>query len=156
MLVGCDRDIGQPYCGDVTSPQDYGQFVVDGEKGIAQHISGTVWYRCAAGQSFRGKKCIGEPVRVTRAQADGYIREFSDKSGQRWRLPKRKEFERILEEDCDNPALNPNVFPNVEVNNYWLAGRFVAWQSICVLNVHSSRLKFFADSHQISTSSRSC
>ena len=39
MLVGCDREIGQPYCGDVISPQDYGQFVVDGEKGIAQHIS---------------------------------------------------------------------------------------------------------------------
>ena len=120
VLAGCDREIGRPYCGDVTSPQDYGKFVVDGEKGIAQHISGTVWYRCAAGQSFRGKKCIGEPVRVTRAQADGYIREFSEKSGQRWRLPKRKEFESILEENCDNPALNPNVFPNVEVNNYWL------------------------------------
>ena len=78
VLAGCDREIGRPYCGEVTSPQDYGKFVVDGEKGIAQHISGTVWYRCAAGQSFRGKKCIGEPVRVTRAQADGYIREFSE------------------------------------------------------------------------------
>ena len=120
ILAGCDRKIGQPYCGDVTSPQDYGNFVVDAEQGLAQHISGSVWYRCAAGQSFRGKKCIGESVRVTRAQADNYIREFSEKSGQIWRLPKRKEFESIIEENCDNPALNPNVFPGLEVNNYWL------------------------------------
>ena len=119
-LVGCDRKIGQPYCGDVTSPQDYGKFVVDAEKGLAQHISGTVWYRCAAGQSFRGKKCIGDSVRVTRAAADDYIREFSEKSGEQWRLPTKEEFESIVEEHCDNPALNPNVFPNIEVNNYWL------------------------------------
>ena len=66
------------------------------------------------------QKCIGDSVRVTRAAADDYIREFSEKSGEQWRLPTKEEFESIVEEHCDNPALNPNVFPNIEVNNYWL------------------------------------
>ena len=110
LLTGCDRNIDQPDCGSTIQPQDYGRFIVDGSDGLARHISGTVWYRCAAGQSFRGKKCLGESLALTRSEADAYVREFSEKSGETWRLPTKDEFEQITESSCDNPAANPNVF----------------------------------------------
>ena len=121
LLTGCDRSIDQPDCGSTIQPQDYGRFIVDGSDGLARHISGTVWYRCAAGQSFRGKKCLGESLALTRSEADAYVREFSEKSGEIWRLPTRDEFEQITENSCDNPAANPNVFPGLAVVNYWTA-----------------------------------
>jgi hypothetical protein len=86
LITGCDRNIDQPDCGSTIQPQDYGRFIVDGSEGLARHISGTVWYRCAAGQSFRGKKCLGESLALTRSEADAYVREFSEKSGETWRF----------------------------------------------------------------------
>lgn len=121
IATGCDRKIDQVDCGDAIGPQDYGKFVVNTEQGLAQHISGTVWYRCAAGQSFRGKKCLGDSLAVTRKEADLYAQEFSEKSGEKWRLPTKIEFKQIIEDSCDNPAVNPNVFPGLEVLNYWVS-----------------------------------
>lgn len=120
LLTSCDRSTELPDCVDAKSPKDYGKFIVNPTTGLAQHVSGSVWYRCMAGQSFRGKKCLGQPLELTKAEADSYLRDFSHKTGERWRLPTKNEFEEILETSCDNPPLNPNVFPSVEVKNFWL------------------------------------
>jgi hypothetical protein len=120
MLIGCERRGEQPNCTETFSPQDYGRFMVNETQGLAQHISGTVWYRCKAGQSFQGKKCLGEPFEMTRIEADSYLQDFSKKSGEQWRLPTKSEFKEIIEKSCDSPALNPNVFPGLTVENYWL------------------------------------
>lgn len=120
MLTGCERNVDKIDCVDAFSPTEYGKFIVDPSLGIATHSSGDVWYRCQAGQSFRGKKCLGEPLKLTRQEADSYLRDFSDKSGERWRLPTQSEFKRIIESSCDNPPVNPNVFPGLTVDNYWL------------------------------------
>ena len=120
VLAGCDRSRELPDCVDVKSPKDYGKFIVNPTAGLAQHVSGSVWYRCMAGQSFRGKKCLGEPLELTKIEAESYLRDFSQKSGENWRLPSQNEFEEILETTCDSPPLNPNVFPGVMVKNFWL------------------------------------
>lgn len=120
LLSGCDRSRERPDCVNVKSPKDYGKFIVNPTTGLAQHVSGSVWYRCMAGQSFRGKKCLGETLELTRSEADSYLRDFSHKSGEVWRLPTKGEFQEILETTCDNPPLNPNVFPNIAVENFWL------------------------------------
>ena len=121
LLVGCDRSRELPDCVNVKSPKDYGKFIVNPTTGLAQHVSGSVWYRCMAGQSFRGKKCLGEPLELTKIEAESYLRDFSNKSGETWRLPTQDEFEEILETTCDSPPLNPNVFPGVAVKNFWLS-----------------------------------
>mgnify|MGYP001555987519 CR=1 FL=1 len=121
LLVGCDRSRELPDCVNVKSPKDYGKFIVNPTTGLAQHVSGSVWYRCMAGQSFRGKKCLGEPLELTKIEAESYLRDFSNKSGEKWRLPTQDEFEEILEKTCDSPPLNPNVFPGVAVKNFWLS-----------------------------------
>jgi hypothetical protein len=121
LLVGCDRSRELPDCVNVKSPKDYGKFIVNPTTGLAQHVSGSVWYRCMAGQSFRGKKCLGDPLELTKIEAESYLRDFSNKSGETWRLPTQDEFEEILETTCDSPPLNPNVFPGVAVKNFWLS-----------------------------------
>ena len=123
VLTGCDRSRELPDCKDVKSPKDYGNFLVDPTAGLAQHVSGSIWYRCMAGQSFRGKKCLGEPLELSLSEAESYLRDFSRKSGEKWRLPTKDEFEEILETTCDSPPLNPNVFPAVAVKNFWLIDR---------------------------------
>ena len=120
LLTGCERSRELPDCVDVKSPKDYGKFIVNPTTGFAQHVSGSVWYRCMAGQSFRGKKCLGDPLELTKSEAESYLRDFSYKSGENWRLPSKDEFEEILETTCDSPPLNPNVFPGVAVKNFWL------------------------------------
>ncbi|CAI8410322.1 MAG: DUF1566 domain-containing protein [Litorivicinaceae bacterium] len=123
LLTSCDRSTELPDCVDAKSPKDYGKFIVNPTTGLAQHVSGSVWYRCMAGQSFRGKKCLGQPLELTKAEADSYLRDFSHKTGERWRLPTKNEFKEILETSCDNPPLNPNVFPMIEVKNFWLSDK---------------------------------
>ena len=120
LLTGCERSRELPDCANVKSPKDYGKFIVNPTTGLAQHVSGSVWYRCMAGQSFRGRKCLGEPLELTKSEAESYLRDFSHKSGENWRLPSKDEFEEILETTCDSPPLNPNVFPGVAVKNFWL------------------------------------
>jgi hypothetical protein len=123
LVSGCERSRELPDCIDVKSTKDYGKFIVNPTTGLAQHVSGTVWYRCMAGQSFRGKKCLGKPLELTRIEAESYLRDFANKSGERWRLPTQDEFEAIFEGTCDNPPLNPNVFPDIAVKNYWLGDK---------------------------------
>ena len=80
LLTSCDRSTALPDCVDAKSPKDYGKFIVNPTTGLAQHVSGSVWYRCMAGQSFRGKKCLGQPLELTKAEADSYLRDFSHKT----------------------------------------------------------------------------
>ena len=77
-LTGCDRSRELPDCRDVQSPKDYGKFLVNPTTGLAQHVSGTIWYRCMAGQSFRGKKCLGEPLELSLSEAKSYLRDFHE------------------------------------------------------------------------------
>jgi hypothetical protein len=48
-------------------------------------------------------------------------------SGGNWRLPSAKEMRAIRERSCVFPAYNPNVFPELPVENFWTNAR--AWLS---------------------------
>ena len=120
LFTGCDRNIDQPDCGSTIQPQDYGRFIVDGSDGLARHISGTVWYRCAAGQSFRGKKCLGESLALTRSEADAYVGEFSEKSGEAWRLPPQTSLNKSPKVRVTTGRKSQRL-PGLAVVNYWTA-----------------------------------
>ena len=75
------------------------------------------------GTIIQGKKCLGEPLELTKVEAESYLRDFSQKTGEEWRLPTQDEFDEILETSCDNPPLNPNVFPSIAVKNFWLSDK---------------------------------
>ena len=48
-----------------------------------------------------------------------YAAEVREKTGESWRLPSKSEMPKFLEKKCINPAVNPFVFPNLEVTNFW-------------------------------------
>lgn len=90
------------------------------EEGLARHIeSGTVFYRCAAGQAYRAGRCIGTPLGLSKIDADLFIEEFSTKSKQPWRLPTQQELKRITVNECENPAVDTRVFPDLPIENLW-------------------------------------
>lgn len=90
------------------------------EEGLARHIeSGTVFYRCAAGQAYRTGRCIGTPLGLSKIDADLFIEEFSTKSKQPWRLPTQQELKRISVNECENPAVDTRVFPDLPIENLW-------------------------------------
>ena len=120
LLMGCDRSIDKPNCSSMFSNGEYGRFQVDTAAGVAFDPKTKItWYRCAAGQTYSGVHCRGEALKLTKKQTASYIEDFSAKTERIWRTPTKSEMLEIMETKCDSPALNPNVFPDLPVNNFW-------------------------------------
>ena len=118
FVSSCER--GQPQnCSDLIEPGDFGSFeMVLG--GIARDKDNRrEWYRCSLGQRFNGSSCVGKPQLKTVEETLVIIGELNQKSGTSWRLPSLKELRSLVVEGCGNPAVNPNVFPGILVENYW-------------------------------------
>ena len=119
VLVGCDYYKPKPDCSEHFKGRDKTGFQTD-ESGLARsEKTGTIWYRCAAGQRYSNFRCKGEPLRLNWDAANEYAEEFSQKSGKAWRIPTKQELKSIMEEKCINPSVNPTVFPGLEVDNFW-------------------------------------
>lgn len=119
FLSACQRYEGLPQCGEVTSEGFTGYFEVS-DNGLAKdRITGMRWYRCNAGERFKDGQCVGKAVSLPLAEALAYAEEFSRASGREWRLPTQAEMDTLRLDHCINPSINPNVFPSVQVSNYW-------------------------------------
>ena len=84
------------------------------------------WQRCSVGQRWKeGAGCVGVIKQMTwdeaKAQATGG-----------WRLPSKDELTTLLSPTCKHPAINEEVFPDMELDKlwYWTSsenGSFLAW-----------------------------
>ena len=121
-VIGCER--GQPTpCVDVVASNDIGQFEL-ALGGLARDRENKLeWYRCSLGQRFNGSECVGEAQYEKWEDTIVIIDEVNEKSGTNWRMPTLKELRTLVIEDCGNPAVNPNVFPGILVENYWAADK---------------------------------
>tara|TARA_B100000965_G_C19406089_1_gene675487 strand:- start:271 stop:813 length:543 start_codon:yes stop_codon:yes gene_type:complete len=118
-ITGCDLRAIPPSCNDYFGPRDRSGFLTD-ERGIARKKDSKIlWYRCPAGKSFISRRCEGSGLRLNWKDAMAYAEEFAVKSGKPWRLPTNNEMKSIQEKDCVSPSVNPTVFPDAEVENYW-------------------------------------
>jgi hypothetical protein len=118
-LSACDYYAQPPNCFDYFEAGDTSGYELL-EGGLARHLqSQTVWYRCPAGTSFAQGQCQGTMLSVSWSEAAAFAEEFSEKSGYRWQLPSTSELSSIMQTSCRNPAVNPNVFPMVAVDNHW-------------------------------------
>jgi len=122
-LSGCDRYFDTPQCGAVFEPGQTEGFELDTQGSALHKASGVRWYRCSAGQRFANGQCIGEPLLLNQEDAQKYARDFSAASGRTWRLPTVDEMQSITVKHCKSPALNPNVFPSIRIDNYWTSSR---------------------------------
>lgn len=122
-LAGCDRYGQLPQCSSHFQPGNLGGLVVEGGATVRDPDSRLLWYRCNAGERFADGQCLGEPLRLSLAQAQAYAQEFSAASGRTWRLPTRREMATLRQEACVNPAINTQAFPGARVDNYWTSSR---------------------------------
>ena len=119
FLSGCDLRAQKPKCNDYFAVNDRTGYSTD-ERGIAKKTgSDVLWYRCPAGQTFSSRRCRGSILKLNWDDAVAYAEEYAAKSGKKWRLPTNDEMESIQENQCVSPSVNPRVFPDVEVDNYW-------------------------------------
>ncbi len=119
LVSSCDLRATPPSCNDYFEIGDRSDFLTD-ERGIARKKNSRIlWYRCPAGKAFTSRRCEGPGIRLGWHDAMAYAEEFALKSGKPWRIPTNKEMKSIQEAACINPSLNPNVFPDAEIDNYW-------------------------------------
>ena len=122
MAGGCGRYRDKPACDTYFAPGDVGQFELRGDGLAVDPDSGLTWYRCNAGERFRDGACTGEALLLSKADADAYVKDFSQSSGRQWRLPTQQEMRTLKMDACENPALNTNVFPSAASDSYWNQG----------------------------------
>ena len=119
-IIGCADQRNQPDCTEIfESRLEKSNFKVF-KNGLALHEpTGLTVTQCAAGQRMVNFKCRGDAIKLTWDDAMVYASEVQDKTGEPWRLPTKTEMPKFLERQCINPAVNPFIFPNLEVTNFW-------------------------------------
>jgi hypothetical protein len=98
------------------------RFKQDLQGNILDTHSGLIWKRCMEG--LTGEACDeGEQLKTSWLQALLYAEKISNNEttplATNWRLPNIKELQSIVETQCEEPALNPFVFPNIPFENVW-------------------------------------
>ncbi|MFK5915491.1 MAG: DUF1566 domain-containing protein [Woeseiaceae bacterium] len=102
----------------ITSHSSDTRFVVNGEE-VSDSQTGLIWQKCSLGMS--GSNCLsGSLQSMTWEQALQAAEIERQQTGKAWRLPNIKELLSIVEEQCENPAINVSVFPNTNTL-YWSA-----------------------------------
>ena len=88
------------------------RYVLRGDE-VYDTQTGLTWQRCSLGQTWKeGSGCIGAIKRLT----------WSDAVAQAptgWRLPTKDEFVTLVSPTCRSPAVNDEVFPNMDPENLW-------------------------------------
>lgn len=119
-LTACGSSTDLPNCDMYLESEPPSTLFEADYKGFAKHLpSGTVFYRCVGGQSYRGERCFGDPLVLDYTEVQSYLEEFSVKTQLDWRLPTQKELRLIRMEQCQNPAVDTRVFPDLTIDNLW-------------------------------------
>jgi Protein of unknown function (DUF1566) len=101
------------------------RYVVKGDE-VYDKKTDLTWQHCSVGQHWKeGAGCVGVIKQMTweeaKAQAQGG-----------WRLPSKDELTTLLAANCSKPAINEEIFPDMELDKlwYWTSsenGSFLAW-----------------------------
>lgn len=98
-------------------------FVIHANGTVTHKRTGLTWMRCALGQKWDGKTCVGEArvyVWQKALQATAAFNSAGGYAGHKdWRMPNIKELDSIVEIQCHTPAINLNVFPGTLLSRYW-------------------------------------
>jgi len=108
-----------------TSPDE--NFIMNSNGTVKDRLSGLLWMRCALGQQWRDQRCAFNHLGYSFADARDAVSEINDAGGfagyRDWRLPDMKELMTIVEQRCEDPAINNNAFPDTPVTGYWTSQR---------------------------------
>lgn len=99
-----------------TTPND--RFTVNSDGTVTDDITGLTWTRCPLGLS--GNNCQSGQITSTnwmgalQSAKSATIADYVN-----WRLPNANELESIVEERCNEPAINLAIFPNTPASRFW-------------------------------------
>ncbi len=97
------------------------RFKQDNRGNVLDTFTGLIWRRCVAGMS--GEYCSeGQEIFLSWLGALEYAAEENNSvkaAETHWRIPNIKELQRTVETQCEEPALNPFVFPNIPLDHVW-------------------------------------
>ena len=89
-----------------------GYYVID----LSQKLE---WMTCTVGMVWDKNKCVGEPIKVKLNQIDSVVTQANEQLEGKWRLPSRKELEKIVCKDCKKVKINAEIFPNTPPESFW-------------------------------------
>ena len=97
-----------------------GYYVID----LSQKLE---WMTCTVGMVWDKNKCVGKPIKVKLNQIDSVVTQANEQLEGKWRLPSRKELEKIVCKDCKKVKINAEIFPNTPPESFWTSEKN-AWQ----------------------------
>ena len=120
LSASCQFRKNLPSCERFLKEKAQNRFLIKEASPVAfDKLTKIKWYRCSAGQVFVENKCKGEPLKLTWLEAQSFAREFSESSGEKWKVAQYWQLRELQRDDCINPALDTRVFPNLEIGHYW-------------------------------------
>ena len=109
-----------PACADVFANMPLSsQYHDNGNGTITDQETGYTWFRCSAGQTWSDGKCKGRAIVRNFEDAQAWAAQAQVANLTNWRIPEIDEMSSIIEKDCRSPAVDVNVFPGIEPENYW-------------------------------------
>jgi len=104
-------------------------FTDNGDGTMTDSETGLMWKRCSEGFVWDGAICTGAAMSYTWQGGLEWVAQLNGINGfagyADWRVPNVKELNSIVEERCDYPAVNLEVFPNTW-GWYWSSSPYVA------------------------------
>ena len=79
-----------------------------------------VWPRCVEGMRWSGKTCVGEPLRLSHAEAQALVAARRKAEGLPWRLPRVTDLRKLMTHtDGPRRSLDPTLFPTAPDGWHW-------------------------------------
>ena len=101
FLSACEFRKNPPSCPDFLTEKPQIRFQINSDSPVAYDTSTKIkWYRCNAGQTFIDGNCTGEPLELNWLDAQSFAREFSESSGETWKVARYWQLRELQREDC--------------------------------------------------------
>ena len=130
----------------------------NGDGTVTDPTTGLVWMRCAMGQTWDGKTCVGTAGIYTFMQGNAAAHDpgnitFAGRSD--WRLPNIRELQTIVDRSASNPAIDSVAFPGTAPSDFLSASAEGQYWSVFVWYVNfsvgfsSKRYYLASDTYQV-------
>jgi hypothetical protein len=105
---------GQQTCNpSMISSTPTNQFTDNEDGTVTDTATGLMWKRCLEGHTYSDGVCSGTLTTANWEEALSLVTNTD------WRLPNIKELQSIVEEQCYQPAVNLELFPNTPAAEVW-------------------------------------
>jgi len=130
MLCWCTPVLAAQTClTTIVASTPTADFADNGDGTVTDSETGLMWKRCSEGSVWDGATCAGAAMLYTWQGGLEWVARLNDTNGfagyADWRVPNVKELNSIMEEQCNYPAVNLEVFPSTG-GWYWSSSPYVA------------------------------